>query len=123
MSQVAPSLAPQYWALTKPRVVALIVFTAIIGMLLAIQPGDEWPWIRLLAGSVGIWLAAASAAAMERDSNRVFGVFMGMQLRQVRKESGMTRGASRSGCSEWSVRCTHGETFMVRTADRSASSR
>ena len=64
MSQAAPSLAPQYWALTKPRVVALIVFTAIIGMLLAIQPGDEWPWMRLLAGSVGIWLAAASAAAI-----------------------------------------------------------
>ena len=54
----------QYWALTKPRVVALIVFTAVIGMLLAIQPGDAWPWTRLLAGSVGIWLAAASAAAI-----------------------------------------------------------
>ena len=64
MSKVASSLAPQYWALTKPRVVALIVFTAIIGMLLAIQPGDEWPWTRLLAGSIGIWLAAASAAAI-----------------------------------------------------------
>jgi hypothetical protein len=36
-----PSPGSQYWALTKPRVVALIVFTAIIGMLLAIQPGDE----------------------------------------------------------------------------------
>ena len=58
------SLASQYWTLTKPRVVALIVFTAIIGMLLALQPGDEWPWLRLLAGSIGIWLAAASAAAI-----------------------------------------------------------
>ena len=58
------SRAGQYWALTKPRVVALIVFTAIIGMLLAIQPGDAWPWTRLLAGSIGIWLAAASAAAI-----------------------------------------------------------
>jgi protoheme IX farnesyltransferase len=58
------SLLPQYWALTKPRVVALIVFTAIIGMLLAIRPGDAWPWTRLLAGGVGIWLAAASAAAI-----------------------------------------------------------
>lgn len=54
----------QYWALTKPRVVALIVFTAIIGMLLAIRPGDIWPWQRLLAGTLGIWLAAASAAAI-----------------------------------------------------------
>ena len=64
MSKAVPSPGSQYWALTKPRVVALIVFTAIIGMLLAIQPGDEWPWLRLLAGSIGIWLAAASAAAI-----------------------------------------------------------
>ena len=63
MSRAASPLS-QYWALTKPRVVALIVFTAIIGMLLAIQPGDEWPWLQLVAGSVGIWLAAASAAAI-----------------------------------------------------------
>ena len=54
----------QYWAVTKPRIVALIVFTAIIGMLLAIRPGEAWPWGRLLAGSIGIWLAAASAAAI-----------------------------------------------------------
>lgn len=54
--------ARQYFELTKPRVVALIVFTAIIGMFLAV-PG--WPpWNALLAGSVGIWLAAASAAAI-----------------------------------------------------------
>ena len=64
MSKSPPSPLSQYWTLTKPRVVALIVFTAIIGMLLAIQPGDEWPWLRLLAGSIGIWLAAASAAAI-----------------------------------------------------------
>ena len=54
----------QYWAVTKPRIVALIVFTAIIGMLLAIRPGEAWPWSRLLACSIGIWMAAASAAAI-----------------------------------------------------------
>ena len=59
----APLLS-QYWTLTKPRVVALIVFTAIIGMLLAIEPGQAWPWRRLIAGGFGIWLAAASAAAI-----------------------------------------------------------
>jgi protoheme IX farnesyltransferase len=63
MTRGAPAWS-QYWALTKPRVVALIVFTAVIGMLLAIQPGDAWPWRRLLAGALGIWLAAASAAAI-----------------------------------------------------------
>ena len=56
------SIAQQYLELTKPRVVALIVFTAIIGMFLAV-PGMV-PLQALLAGTVGIWLAAASAAAI-----------------------------------------------------------
>jgi len=57
-----PSLASQYLELTKPRVVALIVFTAIIGMFLDV-PG--WPPLReSVAGFIGIWLAAASAAAI-----------------------------------------------------------
>lgn len=52
----------QFHALTKPRVVALIVFCAIIGMFLS-TPG--WvPFKILLAGSVGIWLVAGSAAAV-----------------------------------------------------------
>jgi protoheme IX farnesyltransferase len=51
----------QFYALTKPRVVQLIVFCALIGMLLA-QPG--WPdWTLVLAGTAGIWLVAAAAAA------------------------------------------------------------
>jgi protoheme IX farnesyltransferase len=51
-----------YWSLTKPRVVALIVFTAVVGMLLA-TPGLP-PWQPVVFGSIGIWLAAASAAAL-----------------------------------------------------------
>ncbi|KAA2283987.1 heme o synthase [Arenimonas fontis] len=58
------SRAIAYWELTKPRVVALIVFTAVIGMFLAIEPGRPWPWPRILLGALGIWLAAASAAAI-----------------------------------------------------------
>jgi heme o synthase len=52
----------QYLELTKPRVVALIVFTAIIGMFLAV-PGMV-PLRALIFGTIGIWLAAASAAAI-----------------------------------------------------------
>jgi len=59
---VAPIKFAQFWALTKPRVVALIVFTAIVGMLLA-TPGLP-PLAALFWGSLGIWLAAASAAAI-----------------------------------------------------------
>ena len=51
----------QYYALTKPRVVQLIVFCALIGMLLAAPGLPDW---RLVAGAVvGIWLVAAAAAA------------------------------------------------------------
>ncbi len=51
----------QYYVLTKPRVVQLIVFCALIGMLLAQRGLPDW---RLaLAGVAGIWLVAAAAAA------------------------------------------------------------
>ena len=57
-----PSVAARYFELCKPRVVALIVFTAVVGMFLAV-PG--WPPLSaLLAGTLGIALAASSAAAI-----------------------------------------------------------
>ena len=59
---MSSSTFSQYLELTKPRVVALIVFTAIIGMFLAV-PGMV-PVRELIFGTVGIWLAAASAAAI-----------------------------------------------------------
>ena len=52
----------QYWELTKPRVVTLIVFTALVGMFLAV-PGLP-PLREAVFGLLGIWLAAASAAAI-----------------------------------------------------------
>jgi protoheme IX farnesyltransferase len=56
------SVAASYFELCKPKVVALIVFTAIVGVFLA-TPG--WPpTAALLAGSIGIALAASSAAAI-----------------------------------------------------------
>lgn len=51
-----------YYALTKPRVVALILFTAIVGMLLA-SPGII-AISTLILGTIGIGLGAASAAAV-----------------------------------------------------------
>ncbi|HYE70014.1 MAG TPA: heme o synthase [Aquabacterium sp.] len=57
----ASSRWSQYVALTKPRVVQLIVFCAVIGMLMAEQ---GLPDLRLaLAATVGIWLVASAAAA------------------------------------------------------------
>ena len=61
---MADTVLKQYWSLTKPRVVALIVFTAVIGMFLAV-PGLP-PLRKALLGTLGIWLAASSAAAINQ---------------------------------------------------------
>jgi protoheme IX farnesyltransferase len=51
----------QFYALTKPRVVQLIVFCAVIGMLLAVPGVPDWRLV--LPATAGIWLVAAAAAA------------------------------------------------------------
>jgi protoheme IX farnesyltransferase len=51
-----------FYSLTKPRVVSLIVFTAVIGMFLA-TPGMVPPGV-LVAATIGIWLVAGAAAAV-----------------------------------------------------------
>ncbi len=62
MTATALQQTRQFLALCKLRIVALIVFTAVVGMALA-TPGMI-PLDALLAGSLGIGLAAASAAAI-----------------------------------------------------------
>ncbi|TXI26802.1 MAG: protoheme IX farnesyltransferase [Nitrosomonas oligotropha] len=52
----------QFYRLTKPRVVSLIVFTAVIGMFMAV-PGAV-PLDILLLGTIGIALVAGAAAAL-----------------------------------------------------------
>ena len=59
---LTPAVWRQYLELTKPRVVALIVFTAVVGMLLATSGMP--PLSALFAGTAGIGLAASSAAAI-----------------------------------------------------------
>jgi protoheme IX farnesyltransferase len=54
----------QYYALTKPRVIQLIVFCALIGMLLAVPSvPTATDLARAAVACVGIWLVAAAAAA------------------------------------------------------------
>src|SRR6478735_8257895 len=59
-----------YYELGKPRVVLLEVFTAIVGMLLAV-PGVP-PANALIFGTLGIALAASSAAAINHVLDRRF---------------------------------------------------
>ena len=59
-----------YFELGKPKVVSLIVFTAVVGMFLAV-PGVP-PLGALLFGTIGIGLAASSAAAVNHVVDRRF---------------------------------------------------
>ena len=63
-----PALWRRYLELTKPKVVSLIAFTAIVGTLLA-SPGVP-PWDALLFGNLGIALAAACAATLNHVLDR-----------------------------------------------------
>lgn len=71
-----------YYELTKPRVVALIVFTAIVGMFLA-QEGMVSPSV-LIFGGLGIGLSAASGAAfnhlLDRRADRIMARTSGRPL-------------------------------------------
>jgi heme o synthase len=56
--------ARELFELTKPRVVSLIVFCAVIGMLLAAPAGVQIPLPLLLAATIGIAFVAGAAAAI-----------------------------------------------------------
>jgi protoheme IX farnesyltransferase len=59
-----PSRVRQFYSLTKPRVVQLIVFCALIGMVLAVPGVPSFAEVQLgLIACAGIWLVAGAAAA------------------------------------------------------------
>ena len=61
---VVPSKFKQFYSLTKPRVVQLIVFCALIGMVLAVPGVPTLAEVKLaLIACAGIWLVAGAAAA------------------------------------------------------------
>ena len=59
-----PGLISSYLGLCKLKVVALIVFTAMVGMFLATSPPGMVPWDVLFFGNLGIGMAASAAAAI-----------------------------------------------------------
>ncbi|MCA1324165.1 heme o synthase [Herbaspirillum sp. alder98] len=57
-----PNRIAQYWALTKPRVTQLAVFCAVIGMFLSTPELPDWR--KVVFGTLGIWLLAGAAFAI-----------------------------------------------------------
>jgi len=62
LSSPSGSRFAQYLALTKPRVTQLAVFCAVIGMFLSTR--GMVPWKVLIGGTVGIWMTAGAAFAI-----------------------------------------------------------
>ncbi len=71
--------AADYWALMKPRVMSLVVFTAIVGLVAA--PGGIHPWLGFVAilciaigagasGALNMWYDADIDAKMKRTAAR-----------------------------------------------------
>ena len=64
LSTPLPSTWRQFYALMKPRVIQLIVFCALIGMVLAVPGLPSWEQVALaVVACFGIWLVAGAAAA------------------------------------------------------------
>lgn len=62
LTATPPGLLRQYLVLTKPRVTQLAVFCAVIGMFLASPTLPDMQ--KVIAGTIGIWLLAAAAFAV-----------------------------------------------------------
>ena len=62
--KVSKPVWKQYFELCKPKVVALIVFTALVGMFMATPKPELPPFDLVFWGCLGIFLAASSAAAI-----------------------------------------------------------
>jgi len=82
-----------YLRLCKPKVVSLVVFTALVAMLLAAPPGDL-PWTLLLAGNVGIAMAGFSAAAFNHVADREIDAEMGRTRARPLPSGDVSRGAA-----------------------------
>ena len=100
-----------YYELTKPRVVFLIVFTAVVGMFLSV-PG--WPpATALLFGTLGIGLASSSAAVFNHVLDARIDIQMmrtrGRPLPQPCRQRNEHSGRSRSNppcCSACPIDCS-----------------
>ena len=78
MSEVEKASLDDYLELTKPRVVALMILTSVIGMFLSV-PGMV-PFNALILGNIGIALCAGSAAVVNHVVDRKIDLKMARTL-------------------------------------------
>ena len=110
--------ARSFYALTKPRVVSLIVFTAVIGMFLA-TPGMV-PLQPLVFGTLGIALVAGAAAAMAASISLTVGQLVKGRRSSTRALASSTRPTnpiSPSGRTNWGSKISAIVSRSVLTVD------
>ncbi|MBR7800750.1 heme o synthase [Undibacterium fentianense] len=83
-----PHRLSQYLALTKPRVTQLAVFCAVIGMFLATPDLPDWRLV--IAATVGIWLLAGAAFAVNCLVEREIDARMARTARRPSAQGEMT---------------------------------
>ena len=100
-----------YLELTKPRVVALMIFTVIVGMLLATR--GAVPWRVVLFAPLGIALVAASAAAINHLVDRRIDAAMA-RTRGRPLPRGALDGAQVAAFAEWGAPSPSGKGDLRR---------
>ena len=85
ITDTADVIWQDYLTLCKPKVVSLIVFTAVVGMFLATP--SMVPWDVLIYGTIGIGLAASSAATINHVIDyRIDSIMARTMRRPLQKE-------------------------------------
>ena len=88
LTSSSPNRIAQYWALTKPRVTQLAVFCAVIGMFLATPNLPDWR--RVVAATLGIWLLAGAAFAVNCLVEREIDARMALTARRPMASGAIT---------------------------------
>ena len=88
----APQRFVRLYALTKPKVVRLVVFCAVIGMLLAGR--EAFDLVRAVCATAGIWLIASAAAVCNCILERRVDAHMTRTMRRLSAEGHPSVGAA-----------------------------
>ena len=82
----------QYLELTKPKVVLLILFTALVGMLLSMRNFPTSEWVLIFWGLVGIGLSSGAAAAINHWADQKADAIMLRTQHRPLPSGGLTAG-------------------------------
>ena len=101
-SQGRPITWRDYYELTKPKVVYLLVFTAVVGMFLANDVTQSWfpPLNALIFGTLGIAFASGAAAVVNHVVDARIDTMMARTMQRPVAQGRLLRWPC---CGFWSI--------------------